>query len=68
MTLQVQILIPAGQPYAGRLIAVDTHPQTGERTESVLADPVTPGVIVNAFATSTRHLEVREVVPTNSEG
>lgn len=61
MTLQVQILIPAGQSFAAKIVAVNRY--NGETRETDLVNPATPGVIHSVHATNTRSIEVRELLP-----
>lgn len=62
MTLQVQILIPAGQAFKAEAVYHDTH--DGETRETLAIAEVTPGVIHSLYATSTRSIEIRELAPT----
>lgn len=63
MTMTVQVLIPAGQSYKAKAVAIDRY--NGETKETDLTpNPLSPGVMHTFHATSTRSIEIREL-PTD---
>ncbi len=61
MTLKVLITIPEGQVFKAKSVYVDHY--AGEKRETQHVAELTPGVAHEAYVTSTRSVEVREILP-----